>query len=311
MIPSAQPTVAPNSSPAWPSGRKTATLPCRRNVAGLSPWPSPACRISTSSSSAPDFPASTPPIICRPIARKVLRHLGSPRRHRRHLGLVSLSRHSVRFRHVHVRLFFSALAGEAPLPTAPPSAPTFARPRRPTESIARSASDIVLNGRRGRRDARNGRIEARARPGGSRFPSPATSSSCAPATMTMTTATRRLFRAQSNVRRPHRPSAALAGRYRLCRQTRRRDRQRRNSGHARARHRRARRARHHAAALADLCGLCARRRTRLRTGCGAVCRHARLMGSRAGTTCCSGIFFFSLYAPRAQAVKNWIVKQAR
>ena len=53
---------------------------------------------------------------------------------------------------------------------------------------------------------------------------------------------------------PHRPSAEMDRRHRLCRQARRRDRQRRHGGDPGAGHGGEGRARHHAAALADLHG---------------------------------------------------------
>ena len=44
---------------------------------------------------------------------QVLRHPRRPRRHRRHLGSVPLSRHPLRFRHVHARLHVPAVAANA------------------------------------------------------------------------------------------------------------------------------------------------------------------------------------------------------
>ena len=85
--------------------------------------------------------------------------------------------------------------------------------------------------------------------------------------------------------RARRAPAEVDARHRLRGQARRRHRQRRDGGDARARAGEARRARHDAAALADVHRLRAGARRRSPTGCASASRASRPTRSRAGRTC--------------------------
>ena len=186
------------------------------------------------------------------------------RRHRRHLGPVPLPRHPLGLGHVHARLLVPALErgqGDRRRAGDPELHPRDrARPRR---GASRSASTTASCGAewstRGRALDRRGRAHRHRR---DRARSPAASCSPAPATTATTRATRRTSRARERFRGRDRPPAALARGPRLRRQARRRDRQRRDGGHARPRDGGASGARDDAPALAELRRLAARPRTR-------------------------------------------------
>ena len=79
------------------------------------------------------------------------------------------------------------------------------------------------------------------------------------------------FAGSQRFRRPHRASAEMARRPRLRRQARGGDRQRRHRGDPGAGDGQDGRPCHHAAALADLCGVASRRRMRWPTSCARSC----------------------------------------
>ena len=161
-------------------------------------------------------------------------------------------------RHVHARLFVQAVdraEGDRRRAADPELRP---RDRRSTTaSTGRSASTIASSARRGRRRRRAGPWRpsarwARARPRS--CASPAISCSCARAITNTRKATRRNFPARADFAGQHRASAEMARGSRLCRQARGGDRLGRDRRDAGAGNGQDRRARHHAAALADLCG---------------------------------------------------------
>ncbi len=93
--------IALPSRSAAPSLRRCST---GRPLCRMNPAPEPRPSISTCSSSAPAFPGSTPPIICRNAARASPGDPRGARRDRRDVGPVPLSRHPLRQRHVHFGL---------------------------------------------------------------------------------------------------------------------------------------------------------------------------------------------------------------
>ena len=155
------------------------------------------------------------------MPRQDLRHPGGPRGHRRHLGPVPLSRHPLGLRHVHAGLLVQAVdrgQGDRRRPVDP--ATMSARPPPRTASTSTSASAIGSSAPPGRRRTRAGRW----RPNAGR----------AKAAEIVRFTCNFLFMCSGyynyaggytpefpgarRLRGPHRPSAALAGRPRLCRQ---------------------------------------------------------------------------------------------
>ena len=186
-----------------------------------------------------------------------LRHSRGPRLHRRHLGSVSLSRHPLRQRHVHARLFVQAVdRAEGDRRRAEYSQLCAADRRRERHrqedplQPPRQARVVVVAGcaldRGGR--AQGGRGRHRDRALHLQFPVHV---------LGLLQIRGRLHAGICGLRgfrRPHRASAEMARRYRLCRQARGGDRLGRDRGDAGAGDGQDRRPRHHAAAFADLCG---------------------------------------------------------
>ena len=165
---------------------------------------------------------------------RALRHPRGPRPHRRDLGPVPLSGRALGLRHVHARLLVPALdRRQGHRRRSRPSSTTCARRRASTASTARSASTIASSGVLVVQEARwTVEVERGAAEG------------AASTHLQLPVRVQRLlqlcrglcpgFAGHRQVQGPDRPSAALDRRPRLRGQARRRDRQRRHRGHARA-----------------------------------------------------------------------------
>ena len=157
------------------------------------------------------------------------------RQHRRHLGPVPLPGHPLGLGHVHARLLVQAL-GARPRrsPTARRSSSTSARPRASTASSSRSASTIAsVRAEWSSADAR-WTVDGRARRIRGR-PSQLTCSFLFDVHRLLPLRRGLHARRSPGAERfagADRPPPALAGGARLRRQARRRDRQRRDRGHA-------------------------------------------------------------------------------
>ena len=192
------------------------------------------------------------------MSRQELRHPRGPRLHRRHLGSVPLSRHPLRQRHVHAGLFVQAVDR--------------------AEGDRRRAADPELCARdRGRERHRQEHplqpsgqagvvvVARRALDGGGRTQRERGGTEIVRFTcnfLFMCSGYYKYeegytpeFRGPRRFRRPHRASAEMARRPRLCRQARGGDRLGRDRGDAGAGNGEEGGACHHAAALADLCGV--------------------------------------------------------
>ena len=166
-----------------------------------------------------------------------LRHPRGPRLHRRHLGSVSLSRHPLRLRHVHAGLFVQAVdraEGDRRRAADPELRPRDRRRERHRQEdplpSSRQARVVVVAGVRAGpwKPSAAGRAKRRRRS----CASPAISCSCARAITNTRTAITPEFPGAAEFRRPHRASAEMARRSRLCGQARGGDRLGRHRGDA-------------------------------------------------------------------------------
>lgn len=216
-----------------------------------------------------------------------LHHPGGPRLHRRHLGPVSLSRRPLRQRHVHARLFLQAVdrsEGDRRRAADPELCARDRDRERHREAhplpSSRQARGLVDAGgaldRRGR--AHGGRRRDRARALHLQFPVHV---------LGLLQIRGRLYAGvqwRRGFRRSHRASAEVDRGYRLRGQARHRDRLGRDRGDTGAGARQDRGAGHHAAALADLCGVTPGAGSRRQQIAPQPCRRGWPITSSAGAT---------------------------
>ncbi len=119
------------------------------------------------------------------------------------------------------------------------------------------------------------------------------------------------FAGAERFRRPHRASAEMDRRSRLRGQARGGDRLRRHGGDAGAGNGEDGRARHHAAALADLCGVAAGAGSRRQQAARASCRRSSPITSSAGAMCCSACISFSSAGASRTRAKQLILGGVR
>jgi len=212
------------------------------------------------------------------LSRKVVCDPRKPGFHRRHMGSVSLSGHSLGFRHVHDGLFVSPVDGcesDCGRPFDPQLHPRYGeggrhRPPHPVQSSGRPRILVVAR----RAVDRRNHVDAKRRDGRDLH------LQFSVHVLGILPLCRRLLagiRGNRQLQRPPRSSAALARRSRLCEQARRRDRQRRHGRYLDSLHGEDCSPCDDAAALADLYRFASR-------SCEVICRRKSPMASRAGRT---------------------------